>query len=227
MRRYAIIQNGAAHQVWDADAPPELAPYVRVLDVTDNQIRVEQGFHFHEETQTFIPPPPLKPAPSPEPIRASRPLPNYLTKPDVANQRVVLPFRIEGVTCYGNVWVRRHILEVGGVVPTHKHNFHHLSLLIEGKVRVVVDGNETIYSGNAEIIMRKDTVHYIEALEPSIWLCVFAVRNDDGIVVEDYTGEQDPVYCTEGPIWTQSRQQGLTGLVPEGSKVRETNLYAP
>jgi quercetin dioxygenase-like cupin family protein len=84
---------------------------------------------------------------------------------------------------YGNVWVRRWWWKRGEGLDNHTHNFDHVALLYRGSADVTVDGIKTTYHAPIEIIIDKGKVHKIEALDdPTVWMCVFAVRDDEGHV---------------------------------------------
>jgi len=89
---------------------------------------------------------------------------------------------------YGNVWVRRWWWKQGDILNGHTHNFDHVSLLYRGSAKVTVDGVETTYHAPIELIIPKDKEHKVEALEDNtVWMCVFAVRDEKGEV--DIYGE--------------------------------------
>lgn len=92
-------------------------------------------------------------------------------------------FQVDGPSLvkYGNVWARRWWWKKGEGFPGHKHHFDHVSLLYRGSAKVTVEGVETTYSAPAEIIMSKDKVHHVQALEDNtVWMCVFACRDVEG-----------------------------------------------
>jgi hypothetical protein len=94
---------------------------------------------------------------------------------------------------FGNVWTRKWWLKQGEFIRGHTHFFDHLALLYRGSASVLVDNVQTTYIAPNEIIIRKDHEHSITALEDNtVWLCVFAVRDEAGEV--DLFGESnDPM----------------------------------
>lgn len=89
---------------------------------------------------------------------------------------------------YGNVWVRRWWWKKGETLDGHKHNFDHLALLYRGSAKVTVDDVETTYHAPMEIIITREKTHFVTALEDNtVWMCVFAVRDEAGEV--DIYGE--------------------------------------
>lgn len=64
-------------------------------------------------------------------------------------------------------------------VESHKHNYDHLSLLCRGKVKVTVDGVETIYTAPTGIVIGAGKVHTIQALEDeTLWYCIHSIPED-------------------------------------------------
>lgn len=100
----------------------------------------------------------------------------------------------DGLTLYGNVFIRRFVLRAGEKVGGHAHRFDHLSLLIRGKMAVRVGEVTTEYSAPHEVVMPKLIVHELTALEDNtIWLCIFAIRGENGEAVENiYESAMDP-----------------------------------
>lgn len=62
----------------------------------------------------------------------------------------------------------------------HKHNYDHLSILAQGKVKVLFDNDvvET-YTAPACINIVKDVNHTILALEDSVWFCIHQTEETD------------------------------------------------
>jgi hypothetical protein len=88
--------------------------------------------------------------------------------------------------CYANVWIRQKLFtEVGQTIGGHKHKYDHVSLLATGSAKVEVDGKEKIFHAPTFIVIRKDKVHNVTALEENTtWYCVFANRDLDGEVYD-------------------------------------------
>lgn len=85
-----------------------------------------------------------------------------------------------------NVWVRQMHFDVAGKKNSpHYHHHDHASLLAAGSVKVVVDGVETVFKAPCMILVVKDKLHYMEALEPNtVVYCVHGIRdNPDGNLV--------------------------------------------
>ncbi len=90
-----------------------------------------------------------------------------------------------------------HFPEAGTIVPGHKHNYDHVSILFAGSVRVRFhrdgeDVEERVFSVKdfaVEIFIRADTWHEFVSLEPGTFIvCYFPHRGATGKVVADYNG---------------------------------------
>lgn len=82
----------------------------------------------------------------------------------------------------------------------HEHNYDHTTIIIRGRVKVlyryVKDGQEI--EGESEEFCQGETIHIrakvrhtIKALEDNtLWYCVFSHRDFDGLVTQEYVGNQ-------------------------------------
>ncbi len=105
---------------------------------------------------------------------------------------------------FGKIWIRQNDLkEVGDSNGGgHLHKFHHVSLLVSGKVKVEVEGHPPKeFTAPTFIVIRKDQHHKFVALEPNTtYYCVFALRDLDGEVIDDLYGTQhDPMSSAAVP----------------------------
>jgi hypothetical protein len=96
----------------------------------------------------------------------------------------------------GNVFIRTNGnlqgVDPGAVIPGHKHHFDHVAIFFNGRWRAT-RGDETIErDGPFFLLIDKDQFHRFEYLasnkERGISWCVFAHRNPQGEVVEEYDG---------------------------------------
>lgn len=111
----------------------------------------------------------------------------------------------------GNIWVRQNYMQkAGDVVGGHMHYHDHVSLLVQGRVSVQIDGGEPKeFTAPTFIVVRKEHKHRITALEDNtIWYCVFAMRDIDGDVTEIIADANIPVYPDRDiskdnvPLWS-------------------------
>jgi len=92
---------------------------------------------------------------------------------------------------FGNIWVRQNSIDkAGDSFPGHKHHFDHVTLLVQGKILVEVEGYESKeYIAPTFVVINKDKQHKITALtDQVIYYCVFALRDENGEVI-------DPIYA--------------------------------
>lgn len=96
---------------------------------------------------------------------------------------------------FGNIWVRQNYIPKAGVSSIgHTHHFDHVSLLVQGRVLVEVDGCEPKeFTAPTFIIIKKEYKHKFTALEDgALWFCVFALRDENGDVTDVYSGDNSP-----------------------------------
>lgn len=95
------------------------------------------------------------------------------------------------ISIVANTWIKQMVFEkAGDVNPGHKHAFDHQTLLGKGKVKVTVNGKESVFEAPTIIFIRAGHEHTIEALEDgTICYCIHAIR--DGERVEDIVDPDD------------------------------------
>lgn len=88
--------------------------------------------------------------------------------------------------CYANIWIRQKVFNnINETIGGHKHKYDHISLLASGSAKVEVDSIEKIFKAPTFIIIRKDKIHNVTALENNtLWYCIFANRDIDGQVYD-------------------------------------------
>jgi len=85
--------------------------------------------------------------------------------------------------CVSNLYHRQmHFLKAGDTEQGHKHKFDHLTLLAAGSLKVIVEGEETIFKAPQMILITKEKIHQLVAMEDNtIAHCIHVLRHDDGI----------------------------------------------
>jgi len=92
-----------------------------------------------------------------------------------------------------NVWTRLIHLKKGDKYEGHQHYFDHVHLLSVGKIKITIEGTDTVYEAPTQIIIKKELEHGFECLsDESIGTCIHAIR--DGRRVEDVF---DPDMCPD------------------------------
>jgi len=96
---------------------------------------------------------------------------------------------------FGNVWIRMQRYPKKDVENLgHKHNHDHMSLLVKGGLRVEVDGKETFEvwaSGDYKVptffeVPAEHNHKLIPLEDDTIAYCVFAMRDNEGELVDHY-----------------------------------------
>ena len=104
---------------------------------------------------------------------------------------------------FGNIWVRQNQLEHSGEsFDGHKHFFDHVTLLVKGTVRVEVEGKEAKeFTAPTFIVVRKDHEHKMTAVTDDVlYYCVFALRNLDGEVIDEWSPEKHDPFCAGAKV---------------------------
>ena len=90
------------------------------------------------------------------------------------------------IGCVANLYSRMmHFMKVGDVEIGHTHQFDHLTLLAKGKLKVVVDGEESEFTAPQMIYIRADKVHELTALaDDTVAYCIHALRTNEGDIID-------------------------------------------
>jgi quercetin dioxygenase-like cupin family protein len=91
----------------------------------------------------------------------------------------------------GGVYAKEMIFPKNSGGAQHKHVFDHMSILAQGKVKLMVDGKVSIIEAPAVIEIKKNTVHRVVALEECRWYCIHATditdpdKVDEPLIIRD------------------------------------------
>ena len=97
------------------------------------------------------------------------------------------------VAIISNLWTMMISMEIGDVHEGHSHTFDHTHLLTNGKVKITIDGKESIFESPTQIMIKRGLAHSMECLsDKSVGWCIHAIRN--GNRVEDIF---DPALCPD------------------------------
>ena len=90
----------------------------------------------------------------------------------------------------GNIFIRtKGKLTKGQIIEGHKHNFDHTSLVLSGAIRLTKNGETTECRAPSWVLIEAGVEHQIEVLEEgTVFWCVYAHRNPQGEIVQEYTG---------------------------------------
>ncbi len=98
---------------------------------------------------------------------------------------------------FGNIWVRQNSIDkAGDFFPGHKHHFDHVTLLVQGKILVEVEGYEPKeFVAPTFVVIKKDKKHKITSITDNvIYYCVFALRDKNGEVMDEmYEDRHNPL----------------------------------
>lgn len=107
----------------------------------------------------------------------------------------------------GNVMIRPNCIALkGDVIFGHAHNFDHTTIVFKGAMllrevsgerrEIMLRAPSVGYSGPSHALVAGGVFHEIKALEDdTIFWCVYAHRNPQGDVVQEYNGWR-PAYET-------------------------------
>jgi len=83
-----------------------------------------------------------------------------------------------------NLWTKMISLERGDIHKGHSHTFDHTHLLSVGKIKLIADGEESIFEAPCQIFIKKGVDHSMECLsDKSVGTCIHVIRK--GFRVED------------------------------------------
>jgi quercetin dioxygenase-like cupin family protein len=78
------------------------------------------------------------------------------------------------------LYAKQMFIPKGAMACQHQHNYDHLSILAQGKVRVLLDDDKVEeYTAPACINIVKNVNHVIVALEDSTWFCIHQTEETD------------------------------------------------
>lgn len=78
------------------------------------------------------------------------------------------------------LYAKQLFLPKDSIACQHKHHYDHLSILAQGKVKVLFDNDKVeTYTAPACINIVKDLNHTILALEDSVWFCIHQTEETD------------------------------------------------
>jgi quercetin dioxygenase-like cupin family protein len=84
----------------------------------------------------------------------------------------------------GNIFSRMMKFNRGDIEVGHTHHFDHITLLTTGKLKVTIEGQETVFEAPKHIFIKADQFHELEALEDNtVAFCIHALRDVDGEIL--------------------------------------------
>lgn len=85
------------------------------------------------------------------------------------------------IGCVANLYSRMmHFKKAGDIEIGHTHQFDHLTLLAKGRLKIVVEGKESIFTAPYMIYIKADKVHELTALtDETVAYCIHALRDKE------------------------------------------------
>jgi quercetin dioxygenase-like cupin family protein len=83
------------------------------------------------------------------------------------------------------LYAKQMTLPKGHMATSHRHEYSHLSILAQGEVVVIVNGEASHYLAPACIEIKAHQTHEIHALADVIWYCVHATDETDADHVDE------------------------------------------
>ena len=129
--------------------------------------------------------------------------------------------KTEEVAIISNVWTQMITMEKGDVHSGHTHTFDHTHLLTLGKVKITVDGEESVFEAPCQIFIARGKDHAMECLsDKSVGTCIHVIRN--GRRVEDIV---NPKMCPKYSTNISHTPKNMTPLL-EPDYFRESNTQS-
>ncbi len=86
----------------------------------------------------------------------------------------------------GGIYIKETHLKAGEMGEKHKQNVEHLSYLVSGKVKLVIDGDVTrTMVGPEALTVQADKIHQVHALTDVVWLCCHATDCTDPAQIDN------------------------------------------
>jgi quercetin dioxygenase-like cupin family protein len=76
-------------------------------------------------------------------------------------------------------------LTAGGAVPTHAHVNEQVMNIFSGRLKVILDGVETVLQGGQSLVIPPNVPHSVEALEDTVAVDVFSPVREDWLRGDD------------------------------------------
>ena len=72
------------------------------------------------------------------------------------------------------VYAKETRISAGQVLVQHAHKYDHISILAEGQVELLVDGEKSIVHAPALLTIEANKHHGVKALTDVVWYCIHA-----------------------------------------------------
>ena len=85
----------------------------------------------------------------------------------------------------GGIYAKETIIPAGKWLVQHTHKFDHLSILAQGSVELIVDGEKTIIHAPACLTVLAGKHHGVKTLTDVVWYCIHATDCTDETKVDE------------------------------------------
>jgi mannose-6-phosphate isomerase-like protein (cupin superfamily) len=85
----------------------------------------------------------------------------------------------------GGVYAKETRIPAGQVLVQHAHKFDHLSILAEGSVEVMVEGERHVLHAPACLTIQANKHHGVRSLTDVVWYCVHATDCADESEIDE------------------------------------------
>ncbi len=85
----------------------------------------------------------------------------------------------------GGVYAKETFIPAGKWLVQHTHKFDHLSVLAQGSIELIVDGEVSIVSAPACLTIAAGKHHGIKSLTDVVWYCIHATDCTDADEVDE------------------------------------------
>lgn len=85
----------------------------------------------------------------------------------------------------GGVYAKETFIPAGKWLVQHTHKFDHLSVLAQGSIELIVDGETSIVHAPACLTIAAGKHHGVKSLTDVVWYCIHATECTDEDEVDD------------------------------------------
>lgn len=103
----------------------------------------------------------------------------YSSHFEIAHNQITEGVKIKVLHQEDSMLMTEFVLQKGSLLPEHIHQSEHSAYLLQGKIRMVIDGISSEFVQGDSWCINKNICHYTEALEDSRVLELFNPENEN------------------------------------------------
>ena len=93
----------------------------------------------------------------------------------------------------GGVYAKETFIPAGKWLVQHTHKFDHLSVLAQGSIELIVDGQSSVVNAPACLTIAAGKHHGVKSLTDVVWYCIHATEcTDEDTIDEVIIADVDP-----------------------------------